>query len=156
MPNLDQRVINEGVQRAADILLKHDSLLLELDVNERSITHKFAEYLQAEFPEWHVDCEYNRRENLPKVLQVAAAEPVRADDTNAKTVYPDIIVHHRNTGENLLVIEIKKSSNPDPGAWDRKKLEAFKEDDDYKYLYAIFLKFETRKGKKPGVSWEFL
>ncbi|MBI4480164.1 MAG: hypothetical protein HY651_09095 [Acidobacteria bacterium] len=152
MPEIDRDDIESRVRRSLALLLKHDKFLLEVDVNERSITHKLAEYLQAEFPEWHVDCEYNRRGALPKRLQIAADTPVRADDTEAQTVYPDIIVHRRNTDENLLVIEVKKSSNCNRAAWDRQKLEAFKEADDYSYDYAVFLKFETRSGQELGVS----
>ena len=152
MPEIDRDEIEKKVRRSLALLLKQDRFLLEIDVNERSITHKLAEYLQLEFPEWHVDCEYNRSGPLPKRLQITADTPVRADDTEAQTVYPDIIVHRRNTDENLLVIEVKKSSNRNRAEWDRQKLEAFKEAEDYKYDYAVFLKFETRNDQERGVS----
>ncbi len=38
-------------------LYRSDQELLEVDANERSITHKLAEHIQKEFPEWNVDCE---------------------------------------------------------------------------------------------------
>ena len=152
MPELDRDDIEKKVRRALALLLKHDRFLMETDANERSITHKFAEYLQVEFPKWHVDCEYNRRGNLPKRLQIAADTEVRADDTDARTVYPDIIVHRRNTDDNLLVIEVKKSSNRNGEEWDWKKLGAFKHADDYGYEHALFVRFETREGREPGVS----
>ena len=41
-------------------LRKLDKDLLDINVNERTITHKLAEYLQKHFPEFNVDCEYNR------------------------------------------------------------------------------------------------
>ena len=50
----------EKVKNAYLQFLKNDGYLLENDVNERSITHKFAVYLENEFSEWDVDCEYNR------------------------------------------------------------------------------------------------
>lgn len=33
--------------------------LLENNANERSLTHKLAEYLNLEFQDFDVDCEYN-------------------------------------------------------------------------------------------------
>lgn len=45
-----------------------------------------------------MDCEYNRIENAPKSLE-------------RKLVYPDIIVHKRNTKNNIAWIEIKKTSS---------------------------------------------
>ena len=53
--------IRRKVQSAIDKFKQRDSVLLEIDVNERTMTHKLAEYLQQEFQEWDVDCEYNRK-----------------------------------------------------------------------------------------------
>lgn len=52
--------IIERTRIALGVLQKNDSFLLENEVNERTIAHKFAEYLQKQFPDWNVDCEYNR------------------------------------------------------------------------------------------------
>ncbi|MCL1902495.1 MAG: hypothetical protein FWG18_02595 [Alphaproteobacteria bacterium] len=38
------------------------------EVNERSQTHKLAEYLQYLLPHWNVDCEYNKKLTDPKTL----------------------------------------------------------------------------------------
>lgn len=48
--------------------LKKDSYLSDVDANERSQTHKIAEYLQQIFPEYNVDCEYNRNLRQEKTL----------------------------------------------------------------------------------------
>lgn len=53
--------IENKLEKSLKRLLKDDFFLLESDAHERSITHKLAEYLQDEFEEWNVDCEYNRR-----------------------------------------------------------------------------------------------
>ena len=50
----------EAVARALSELLVNDRDLLSIDANERSITFRFAMYLQRHFPDWTVDCEYNR------------------------------------------------------------------------------------------------
>ncbi|MEQ8191441.1 MAG: hypothetical protein ABRQ39_25980 [Candidatus Eremiobacterota bacterium] len=57
------------VIEASKKLLQSDSYLLKYDINEPSITHKLAEYLQQElrkyneFNDYHVDCEYNKELN---------------------------------------------------------------------------------------------
>jgi hypothetical protein len=120
---------------AYEALLKHDQVLLVLDANERSITHKLAEHLQAKFLDWNVDCEYNRDGALPKRL-VGTKETTSTDDTDGRTVFPDVIVHHRGTSDNLLVIEAKKSSTVGVGD-DVKKLQAYKAEHGYQFAFSI-------------------
>ncbi len=135
--------IIQKVQSAKAKFLQWDSDLLEINVNERTMTHKLAEYLQQEFVGWNVDCEYNRNINDEKWLPQPPEGTVGREfwqDSDAKTVFPDIIVHQRRTNTNILVIEAKKSSNRDRGAWDETKLRAFK-NPPYNYLASLFVKF---------------
>lgn len=118
-----------------EALLRHDRSLLLVDANERSITHKLAEYLQVEFPGWNVDCEYNRVGAIPKRLG-SAEETTSTSDTDGKTVFPDVIVHHRGTTENLLVVEAKKSSTA-ADSEDEQKLKAYKIEHGYQFAFAI-------------------
>jgi hypothetical protein len=83
-------------------LFSRDERLLRVNVNERSITHRLAMYMQARIEGWDVDAEYNRNHDDPKVIP--PLKEILSDDTEGTTVYPDIIVHRRNTNENLLVI----------------------------------------------------
>jgi hypothetical protein len=140
--------LQQKVKRAIDLLFRHDEILLELDVNERSISHKPAAYLQDEFgDEWDVDCEYNRRnpdnENIKKTLRGLSEfrDQVEMDDTNAQTVYPDIIVHHRNNDDNTLVIEIKKTNNARGKNFDLVKLRAYKQQ--LHYEHTLYLQLRT-------------
>jgi len=142
--------ILERLYRARATFLARDAYLLEVNANERSMTHKFAEYLQYEFPDFNVDCEFNRKGSLPKELHITVASDVPENDEDAKTVFPDIIVHHRGQRANLLVIEAKKSGRDDTR--DRQKLEAFKADEDYQYTYAVLMRFVT--GKHPDILIE--
>jgi hypothetical protein len=105
-------IIKEKINSALSIFIDNDIDLIKLDVDERSITHKIAHYLEDFFPEWDIDCEYNRdRDKIKK----------RFDDITL--VRPDIIIHKRNISNNLLIIEVKKShSNFD---FDRKKIKEF-------------------------------
>jgi len=134
--------VRERVIAAICALYRHDCELLAVDANERSITHKLAEHLQREFPEWHVDCEYNRVGCETKRLRrrINIGTP-KLDDLEAKTVFPDIIVHRRMTDENLLVMEVKKASGRD-NTGDIEKLELFTNDPKYRYEYGLLLKLD--------------
>ncbi|AOE85925.1 hypothetical protein [Pseudomonas sp. TCU-HL1] len=126
----------EAVAAALTELLDRDRHLLEVDANERSITFRFAFYLQAHLPEWTVDCEYNRDGVEPKRLEYLGLYPDSEDD-DAKTVYPDVIVHRRGSLENYLVIEFKKSTSRVDPAIDLAKLQGYK--DQLGYEHALFV-----------------
>lgn len=133
----EDSLVRGKLVKAYQRLVKNDFDLFTADVNERSITHKLAEYIQDEFSEYHVDCEYNRKGIDPKRLSFSV-DTIQSDDTEAKTAYPDIIVHHRRTSNNFIVIEAKKDTN---GAVNRdlEKLRAYK--DELGYQFAYFIKF---------------
>ena len=150
---MNQGEVREHLDRAIQRLLKRDRELLTRDVNERSITHRLAVYLQDEFPDMDVDCEYNRRDFDVKRLDFYPRDTT-TDDTDARTVFPDIIVHKRGPdGPNLLVIEAKKSGNQrrNNQNTDRQKLEAFKRDPGLRYEHAVFLEFRTGNAN-PGLE----
>jgi hypothetical protein len=133
------RDVAEHVRAAVSRLLNEDAYLLEADVNERSISHRLALYLEEEFLDWDVDCEYNRDGHEPKRLHVNP-ESIPSDDTQGTTVYPDIIVHERGKRSNLLAIEIKKS-NGGGGDVDFRKLRGLR--NELGYQYALFLRFQV-------------
>lgn len=56
------------IEHALRRFIKEDRYLSELDVNERSQTHKLAEYIQQAMPEYNVDCEFNKNLTMDKVL----------------------------------------------------------------------------------------
>ena len=60
-----------AVVRALEDLLAEDCHLFAVDVHERSIAHKFADYLGIQFPGWDTDVEYNRDRHDPKVLGIS-------------------------------------------------------------------------------------
>jgi len=134
----------ERVFNAVQQLLDRDGFLLARDVNERSITHRLAMYLAEEFPAWDVDCEYNRDGHDPKELNLGGPDPNRRD-TEAKTVYPDIIVHTRGEQDNLLVIEVKKSSSRIGRGNDFEKLRAYRHE--LQYRHALYIEFLVGNGQ---------
>lgn len=131
---------------ALDCLYKNDAFLLEVGAHERSISHKLAEYLQVEFPGWHVDCEYNRHGLGTKTL------PRECNGRDEERVFPDIVIHHRNTNDNLLVIEIKPQRTEHPDVCDDAKLAAFTEQNgEYKYRFGLYIGFDTLS--EPQMIW---
>lgn len=143
---MEQQTVRDKAWAAITRLLESDTHLLRVNVNERSITHRLASYLQEEFGDWDVDCEYNRNREDTKELRVPgdleiSVCNVQTDDTEARTVFPDIIVHRRGTDENLLVIEVKKTTSRVSSDFDLWKLCEFKSQ--LGYRYALFLKFIT-------------
>ena len=130
----------EAVARALSELLVNDRDLLGIDANERSITFRFAMYLQRYFPDWTVDCEYNRDGAEPKRLGHLELYPDSEDD-EAKTVFPDVIVHRRGTRNNYLVLEFKKSTSRVDRQIDLRKLRGYKQQ--LGYEHALFVEVGT-------------
>lgn len=147
--HLEGRAPGRYVIAALQKLLTDDVYLLKVDANERSISHRFGMHLQQRFTDYSVDCEYNRDGLDPKRIGHLDLQP-RADDTEGKTVFPDIVVHIRGEKQNYLVIELKKSSNKVSRDVDFQKLSGYKSDDRLKYEYALFI--ELTVGSHPGVA----
>ena len=149
LPSMEE--VDGKVNQSIAHLLERDKVLLQIDASERAISHRLALYLQLLFVSWDVDCEYNRDLGNPKKLYFDLLESLGHgrrphttpwDDTSV-TVFPDIVVHKRMSPNNLLVIEIKKTTNKtrEGDEFDRLKLREFKAQ--YGYHYALFLKFIT-------------
>lgn len=149
----------EDVERLLELarerFLVRDASLLDINVNERSLTHKFAEYIQSIVGDnWNVDCEYNRFGTEPKIIHeiqnIINGESAPIDDLTAKTVFPDIIIHKRGPeGPNRVVIEAKKNATQDDRKKDMRKLHAIMEM--YNYAFTVFIDFKTRD---KSIKWE--
>ncbi|NPT58677.1 hypothetical protein [Paraburkholderia elongata] len=120
-------------ERAVDCLCATDQHLLQVDASERSISHRLAVHLTSQFPDFDVDCEYNRNGFDVKRLALSQRQ-ARDDDLEAVTVFPDIVVHKRGSNHsNLLVVELKKASSNVGAEYDLAKLQAFRKELFYKY-----------------------
>jgi hypothetical protein len=141
---MDTLQLLEIAASAIETFLTSEPDLLTLDVNERSLTARLAMHIQHRFPEWHVDCEYNRLEE--GVKRLPRSEETRSDDRQGRTIYPDIIVHRRGERANLLVIEVKKHDNDDTER-DLQKLTGLTSvDGDYGYRHGIHLVIDCSRG----------
>lgn len=134
--------------------------------SERAIAHRIAVYLedgikslreQNKIPDdviISVDCEYNRHlrdekiHRIPKklkyIVKKAKRKVRRTTDDDASYVFsvaPDIVIHQRNEDRwNILVIEIKKATNPEIKKYDDLKLRCFTDPDKgYEYNLGAFL-----------------
>ena len=140
-----EKFIKEALNKSLDRLLANDFEILINDVNERTISHRLAIYLESYFPGWNIDCEYNRNHDDPKRLEIKRRN-IESDDTHATTVYPDIIIHRRGTNDNLVVIEMKKTTSQEDDKYDIGKLCAFKKQLGYKYAFFIKVKTNGKAG----------
>jgi len=139
--------IKKLVENCLEIFMKNDIFLLEVDADERTISHRLAFYLQSEIPEMHVDCEYNREGfEIKKISNPKWAKP--------RGIYPDIIVHKRGENpNNILVVEIKKQENREIEN-DEIKLKEFTSDS-YGYHFGLLIIFNTKENSKtrPTLRW---
>jgi hypothetical protein len=150
---MDEAKFNQLLELALDRLYKSDGDLLDkkFNVNERTVTHRLALHLTTIFKEFDVDCEYNRMimdkfgnftegDYWAKTINLSIDENIDGDDTEAKTVFPDIIIHKRKQNVNLAIIEVKMHWKSRKKDFDFKKLYAYKED--LKYLYGVYLELD--------------
>ena len=117
--------IKSRIDYALNQLTSHhnDKYLLEHNLGERCIAHRFAVHLAAQFPDWDVDCEYNR--NGDQLKKMPLSDECRELLRKTDRVVPDIIVHKRGAeGPNLLAIEVKREGQPGEEC-DRTKLEGY-------------------------------
>ena len=134
-----------SVLAAIEVLLASDRYLLDVDANERSISHRLAFHLNGRFDGYDVDCEYNRDDIYPKRIRRLDLHPDE-DDDERQTVFPDIIVHRRGAKDNYLVVEVKKSSSRVDRAIDMAKLQCYKADQCLEFRFALFLEFGVGAG----------
>jgi hypothetical protein len=143
------------VERAAQKLFHRDANFPE-GVNERSITHRLAIYIEEEirsigdgFPHLSVDCEYNRRfgeGETKKLIGMYGNGEGGAMDTHATTVCPDIVVHRRgDDDDNRIIIELKVDGRSNGGHRDRDREKLTLYRSQLKYQHALFVLLDMAK-----------
>lgn len=131
--------IKSKIEDALYRMTSDDKYLLEHNLGERCLAHRFAVHLAAVFSDWDVDCEYNRDgEKVKEIpLTVECKELLRKTDR----VVPDIIVHKRGPkGPNLLAVEIKREGQVGEEC-DLAKLQGYISI--IKYSYGLYVSFNT-------------
>lgn len=140
------------INYAIDRLVENDQALLDLRVTERALAHCLANYMGLWIHEpLSVDCEYNRHFDDPKRLNLPRRRALDRE-IRATTVFPDIIVHERNSDErNYLVLELKK-----PGEsleYDELKLQAFRNELGYLHTAHVILGLDAAGELVREVRW---
>lgn len=126
-----------------------EAFLFEHDLGERALTHRLAVHVERQFPDYEVDCEFDRLG--PRTLNMPRGSIVSTDDHLGKSIYPDLVVHQRSVPSNLLAIEIRKASNHQPVEHDRHKLRALT---DPHFWFAYWIGVLLTLGKNNVVSSE--
>ena len=154
MTNNEKIIELTGIfEKAKNKFLKEEKEIIKIDVNERTLSARLmfhlqtlllSEIYQESYKEYSVDCEYNRRKEIVKILPKEYRELEKKD----KQIYPDIILHQRNSEKNLMIIEMKKTYSSDEGGKnenrDRLKfLTSLRKENKYKYLLGVY--FEVNK-----------
>lgn len=130
-------------ERAKNEFLEKEKDIIKNDTNERTLTQRLAFYLELQlrknikYENYSVDCEYNRKEEDIKRLKFGK-------NTDKKEIYPDIIVHQRKIKNNLIAIEMKKTTSKNTDKIkDIEKLEALTDrKNDYHYTLGIYFELD--------------
>ena len=148
---MEEEDVRARLVSALEMVAERDLYLLHVDISERCIASRLAMYLQQQFPEHHVDIEYNRDADTPKKLGLPEECANFWDSEGRAFVVPDVIVHRRGAGgPNILVLELKKSTNLTPRDCDSSRVQAFK--DQFNYAFGALIECETREGHMPEIT----
>lgn len=93
------------IETAIRLFLRNDHHdLMQINIHEMALGHRIAVYMEKEFPEHNVDCEYNKRyDGDPK-------------EVKGRKIRPDIIVHRRGGRAAVAIIELKKAGHASKAA----------------------------------------
>lgn len=142
--------IRSKLEEALEELALNDRHLLENNLSERCIASRLALHLQSRFPAYSVDVEYNRAGDTPKKLKLPMECANYQDERGEALVVPDIIVHRRGAdGPNVLVLELKKTTNPNSHNSDFLRVQAFR--NQLGYCHGALIECETRPRYEPGI-----
>lgn len=146
-------------EKAKEKFLKDEKEIIRIDINERTLSARLMFHLQTilledklyreKYKTYSVDCEYNRI-NEYKIKTLKRYENFEIDDNSDKIrkIFPDIILHKRKEEDNLIVIEMKKSTsnNKDCKEKDRERLKIMTDLNDpnnFNYTLGVYFEIDT-------------
>lgn len=155
---MELNIINSKIINCLNKLYTEDKILFlrnkEQGLCERCLVFRFAHYLQDEFEEYFVDCDFNSSsingtERSQKTIR-------NQNGSGSKKRFIDIIVHKRtlNSNDDFICFEIKK--------WNNQKKKDFKKDEnnlkiltsDYGYKYGFHLIFGKNQDETKLDIWQ--
>ncbi|UNY98358.1 hypothetical protein MQE36_14880 [Zhouia spongiae] len=139
--NYNKENIEEILNNSIDELFEKDSQIIfeSYNLHERSIAHRLAIYIENHFrkTDYVVDVEYNRMRNKygEDIIGNLIGKNLDFEKYGKKlsNVYPDIIVHKRDTDNNLLEIELKMQWKNSKRDFDYIKINEYIEQLSYKF-----------------------
>jgi hypothetical protein len=136
---MNEKTVKGIIQRCVEKLYDKDNYLFDCKICERCLMFRLAYYLQLEFPDYFVDCEFNKM-GFNKYKAETKVEP-NIQGIALKKMYTDIIIHKRNsnTQNNFICLEIKRTKRAIE--YDIKRLKMMTEDSGFvfkntNYIYA--------------------
>jgi len=146
-------------EKAKEKFLKDEKEIIRIDINERTLSARLMFHLQTllledelyreKYKSYSVDCEYNRI-NEDKIKTLKRYENFEIDDNldKIRKIFPDIIFHKRKEEDNLIVIEMKKSTsnNKDCKEKDRERLKIMTDLNDpnnFNYILGVYFEVDT-------------
>ena len=145
-------------EKAKNKFLKEEKEIIEIDVNERTLSARLMFHLQTilledklyreKYKTYSVDCEYNRI-NEYKIKTLKRYENFEIDDNSDKIrkIFPDIILHKRKEDDNLIVIEMKKvNSYIKKKENDKNRLKAMtnpRKLNNFNYILGVYFEVDT-------------
>lgn len=138
---MTEEKIKSHITQALSKLYAHESDLISIQAEEKTISAQLICYLKPYFISWNVDVEYNRDGEDTK------------KNSNEGRIFPDIIIHHRtpyreqkySPENNLVAIEVKGHWNVENRQSDETKLRDMKRRYGYQYIFRIELDREMGK-----------
>jgi hypothetical protein len=141
---MNQKDIEHILTEALETLYAENLEIVGLDVAERTICAQLSGILQRFFDLHEVHIEYNRHGIRPKAIELPDAQGI----LTMNLVSPDIIIHQPgHDEENILAIEVKKTTNAAPDHADIAKLAQIKQQIGYRF--AVFLRLPAGPAADP-------
>lgn len=132
-----EKLVNNAIDKLFD--KDRELLVKSYDIHERTVAHRLAVYIEQLLnnPNYDVDIEYNRMREEYGSDDVGNLIGKRLNweksGEGSNFVYPDIIVHKRDTSDNLIEIEIKMSWKNRKREFDYAKINEYMKQLDYKF-----------------------
>jgi len=130
-------IIKQKIINCVDKLYLEDKYLFDCEICERCLMFRLAYYLQIEFFDYFVDCEFNKM-GFYGYKHANKVEPIR-HGKGVKKMYADIIIHKRNSNiqDNFICLEIKRTRKGLSN--DLKRLKNMTRERGFSYKYTNYI-----------------
>jgi len=148
---MNKKYCKKIIKKTIKHFIEEDSYLLENNLKEECINHRFASQLEKILTnnvyykecgikqKYNVDIEYNKFVDLQNEISIDK----EVENSKNEYIRPDILVHKRGSKDyNLIAIELKKGySTPD----DRSKVKDLVDLNEFNYDFGVVLSYLPNK-----------